>query len=231
MKEKLKQIFGRGIFGTGWKNAVICIALAVAVYFTNQIYYLLNHGPAVINMRTALDAALPVVPIFVIPYVSLNWFVYITLVLFLLFRTRLFQSACLAMIVAWFVSYGFYFFLQSEVLRPVLTGTDLLTRMIQNVYAGDNPYNCFPSLHTSISTILAIHWFRFDRRVGIVVAVWTALIVASTVLIKQHYLADVGAGLILAFGSAWVFNWLLLKNNKSPNRRTALEEQKHEFHK
>lgn len=213
MKENIKKLFSKGIFGTGWKNAVICIALAVAVYFTNEIYFLLNHGPAVINLRTPLDAALPVVPIFVIPYVSLNPFVYASLVLFLLFRTRTFQSACLAMIVTWFISFGFYYFLQSEVLRPVLTGTDLLTRMIQNVYAGDNPYNDFPSLHTSISTILAIHWFRFDRRIGIVVAVWTALIVASTVLIKQHYLADIAGGLILAFSSAWAFNRLLLKNN------------------
>jgi membrane-associated phospholipid phosphatase len=214
MKAMIKKLFGKGIFGTGWKNAVICILLAVAVYFTNEIYFLLNHGPAVLNLRTPLDAALPVVPIFVIPYVSLNPFVYATLVLFLLFRTRIFQSACLAMIVTWFISFGFYYFLQSEVLRPVLSGTDVLTRMIQNVYAGDNPYNDFPSLHTSISTILAIHWFRFDRRIGIVVAVWTALIVASTVLIKQHYLADIGGGLILAFGSSWVFNrWLLKTKN------------------
>jgi membrane-associated phospholipid phosphatase len=212
MMETIKKLFGKGIFGTGWKNAVICIILAVAVYFTNQIYYLLNHGPAVINLRTSLDAALPVVPIFVIPYVSLDYIVYATLILFLLFRTRLFQAACLAMIVTWFISYGFYFFLQSEVIRPVLTSTDVLTRMIQNVYAGDNPYNDFPSLHTSISTILAIHWFRFDRRIGIVVAVWTVLIVASTVLIKQHYLADIGGGLILAFSTSWLFDRWLLKN-------------------
>ena len=215
MKEKIRSLFSRGIFGTGWKNAIICIALAVAVYFINEIYFLLNHGPAVINLRTPLDAALPVVPIFVIPYVSLNPFVYATLVLFLLFRTRIFQSACLAMILTWFISFGFYYFLQSEVIRPVLTGTDLLTRMIQNVYAGDNPYNDFPSLHTSISTILAIHWFRFDRQIGIVVAIWTVLIVASTVLIKQHYVADIAGGLILAFSSAWLFNRLLLKKNQA----------------
>ena len=68
------------------------------------------------------------------------------------------------MITAFLVSYFFYFFFQTEVIRPVLIGTDLFTRMIQNVYAGDNPYNDFPSLHTSVSTLLAIHWFRFDRR-------------------------------------------------------------------
>jgi membrane-associated phospholipid phosphatase len=207
----LKKYFGEGVFGTGWLNVVLCVVLAAAVYFTNLIYDLLNHGPAVMNLRTPLDVALPVVRPFVIPYVSLNPVVYFTLIFFLLFRTKVFQSACLAMLTAWFVSYLFYFFLQTEVIRPVLTGTDLFTRMIQGVYATDNPYNDFPSLHTSISTILTIHWFRFERRLGIVSALWTALIVASTVLIKQHYVADLVAGLLLAFGASFLYIRLILQ--------------------
>ncbi len=210
MNGTFKKYFSEGIFGTGWRNAVISIALAVAVYFTNEIYDLLNHGPAVWILRTPLDDALPVVKPFVIPYVSLNYVVYFTLIVFLLFRTKVFQSAALTMITAWFVSYFFYFFFQTEVIRPVLTGTDLFTRMIQNVYAGDNPFNDFPSLHTSISTLLAIHWFRLDRRAGIVASIWTALIVASTVLIKQHYVADVVSGLLLAFGASWLYIKLII---------------------
>ena len=212
MKLKLKQLFGAGVFGTGWVNAGICILLAVGVFLSNEIYAVLNHGPAVLNLQTPIDTALPVVPIFVVPYVSLNPLVYATLILFLLFRTRVFQSACLAVISVMMISYGFYFFAQSEVIRPVLLGTDLFTRMIRDVYAGDNPFNCFPSLHTSVSTILAIHWWRVDRRVGIPAAIWTALIVASTVLIKQHYIADVVFGLALAFGLCGLYMRLLLRN-------------------
>jgi membrane-associated phospholipid phosphatase len=203
--ERLRAQLKHGIFGTGWANAGISIVLAIAVYFTSEIYYALNHGPNVIFVKSPLDDLIPVVPPFVIPYVSLEPFIYATLVLFLLFRTRIFQSAALTMIAAWLVSYLFYFFLQSVVIRPTLTGTDPLTQMIRDVYASDNPYNDFPSLHTSLSTILAIHWWRVDKRIGIPVAIWVALIVASTVFVKQHYLADVIAGLLLAFGAAWVF--------------------------
>jgi membrane-associated phospholipid phosphatase len=211
MENTLKKYFGEGVFGTGWRNAAFSLALAVGVYFTNTIYDLLNHGPAVMNLRTPLDAALPVVRPFVIPYVSLNPVVYFTLIVFLLFRTKVFHSASLAMITAFLVSYLFYFFLQTEVIRPVLTGTDLFTRMIQGVYATDNPFNDFPSLHTSISTLLAIHWFRLDRRLGYVAAFWTALIVASTILIKQHYVADLIAGLLLAFGASSLYIRLILQ--------------------
>jgi membrane-associated phospholipid phosphatase len=211
MENTLKKYFGEGVFGTGWRNAVLCLVLAGAVYFTNDIYDLLNHGPAVLNLRTPLDAALPVVRPFVIPYVSLNPLVYFTLVVFLLFRTKIFQSASLAMITAFLISYLFYFFLQTEVIRPVLTGTDLFTRLIQGVYATDNPFNDFPSLHTSISTLLTIHWFQFNRRAGFVAAFWTTLIVASTILIKQHYVADLVAGLLLAFGVSSLYIRLVLK--------------------
>jgi membrane-associated phospholipid phosphatase len=211
MENNIKKYFSEGVLSTGWLNAGICLLLAGAVYFTNEIYDVLNHGPAVMNLRTPLDAALPVVRPLVIPYVSLDPLVYFTLIVFLLFRTKIFQSAALAMITAFLVSYLFYFFLQTEVIRPVLTGTDLFTRMIQGVYATDNPFNDFPSLHTSISTLLTIHWFQFGRRAGFVAAVWTALIVASTVLIKQHYLADLLAGLLLAFGISNIYIKLILQ--------------------
>jgi len=207
----LQKYFKEGIFGTGWRNAIISIVLAIAIYLTNEIYDLLNHGPAVWILRTPLDDALPVVKPFVVPYVSLNYIVYFTLIFFLLFKTKIFHSASLAMITAFFVSYFFYLFFQTQVIRPVLTGTDLFTRMIQNVYAGDNPFNDFPSLHTSISTLIAIHWFRLDRRAGIVAFLWAAFVVASTVLIKQHYVPDLLSGLLLAFSVSWLYNRLILQ--------------------
>jgi membrane-associated phospholipid phosphatase len=201
----MRRVFGQGIFYADWKNAIFSILLAISVYFTGQIYFLLNHGPAVINLHSALDSAIPLVPVFVIPYISLQPFIYATLVFFLLFRIKYFQSACLAMITAWFISYGFYYFLQSEVVRPVLTGKDIFYRLIMRVYSVDNPYNDFPSLHTCLSTILAIHWNKINRRVGIILSIWTMLIVASTLLIKQHYIPDVIFGLALAFGTSWLF--------------------------
>ncbi len=201
----LKAQWRQGIAGTGWRNALACVALAIGVYLTSKIYAVLNHGPNVLFLKTPLDDVIPVVKPFVIPYVSLEPFIYASLVLLLLFRTRLFQSATLSMIATWLVSYAFYFFLQSFVVRPTLAGDDLLAQMIRDVYAGDNAYNDFPSLHTSLSTILAIHWWRVDKRIGLPVAVWVALIVLSTVFVKQHYVPDLLSGLLLAFGTSWVF--------------------------
>lgn len=194
-----------GILGTGWVNAAICLLLVAGVYLSSKVYTLLNHGPAVVFLKTPLDDLIPVVTPFVIPYVSLEPFIYASLILFLLFRTRFFQSAALSLISAFWISFVFYFFLQSVMVRPLLPGQDLLTQMIRDVYIGDNPFNDFPSLHTSLSTILALHWRRLDARVGTLVTIWVALIVLSTVFIKQHYVPDLVAGLLLAFGVSWLF--------------------------
>jgi len=187
----------------GWW-IVVNLLLIVAILGTNLIYDGLNHGPNRIFLRTPLDQALPVVPIFAIPYVSLIPYIGVSLLVFLFVRVRVYRSAAITMIIVWFVSYAFYYFLQSYIARPHITGTDPFSGMIRSIYASDQPYNDFPSLHTSLSTIIAIHWWRLDRRMGIPAAIWTTLIVASTVLVKQHYLADVAGGLVLACCTSWL---------------------------
>jgi membrane-associated phospholipid phosphatase len=194
----------RGIVAErGW-GLTLSLLLIPAILGTNLIYEPLNHGPNRIFLETPLDRVLAVVPIFAIPYVSLIPYVGVSLLAFLFVRARVYRSAAITMIIVWFISYACYLFLQSYISRPAIIGTDPFSAMVRGIYAGDRPYNDFPSLHTSLSTIIAIHWWRIDRRIGIAAAVWTALIVMSTVLIKQHYLADVVGGLALAGVISWL---------------------------
>jgi membrane-associated phospholipid phosphatase len=195
----------RGILGEGWRIAALSLLLVVAILGTNLIYDSLNHGPNRIFLRTGLDASIPLVPVFAVPYVSLIPFIGASLLGMLLFWGRVFRSAALSMIAAWLVSYAFYFFLQSYVARPSVIGNDFFSSLVRSIYASDAPYNDFPSLHTSLSMIIAIHWWHIDRRIGIPVAVWTALIVASTMLVHQHYVADVALGIVVAAASSWLF--------------------------
>lgn len=206
---RLGRELRRGVLFIGWKGAAFCVALGVADYVASLGYDYLNHGPYRLFLRSPIDQALPVVPLFVVPYVSLQPFIYGSLVIFLLFRVRVFQSAVLSMIATFLVSYVFFAFLQTYVDRPVLTGGDVLTKMVRDVYAGDHPFNDFPSLHVSTSTIIAIHWWRFGRKLTWPLLAWAGLIAMSTVMVKQHYVVDIAGGLSLAFGTSWFFLRLL----------------------
>src|SRR5258708_22164366 len=199
----------RGILGVSLPHAAATLGLALAVFVVSQVYDALNHGPNVLFLRTPLDQAMPLVKVFVIPYISLNPVTYVTLVIFLLFRIRVYDSAALSMITALLVSYTFYLLVQSYVARPVVTGDDLFSQLLRGVYRGDNPYNDFPSLHVSISTVLAIHWWRVDRRAGWIAAAWAVVVIVSTQLVHQHYLADVAGGLLVACGASWVWGRVL----------------------
>lgn len=200
LRAELKQ----GVVYAGWKGAALCVGLGIADYVASLGYDYLNHGPNRLFLRTPIDQALPVVPVFAVPYVSLEPFIYGSLVVFLLFRVRLFQSAVSSMIVTFLVSYLFFAFLQTYVDRPVLTSNDPFTEMIRGVYASDHPYNDFPSLHVSTSTIIAIHWWRFSRRSWPLI-VWAGFVAISTVMVKQHYVPDIAGGLVLAFASSLLF--------------------------
>src|ERR1700736_702285 len=188
----LTEQLRRGILGEGWRHAALSLVLVVAILGTNLIYTTLNHGPNRIFLGTALDASIPLVPLFAVPYVSLAPLIGASLLAMMLFRVRVYRSAALSMIAAWFVSYAFFFFLQSYVARPAVTGSDFFSAMVRTIYASDAPYNDFPSLHTSLSVIIPI-------------PAWTGLIVASTMLVHQHYIADVALGLIVAALSSWFF--------------------------
>jgi membrane-associated phospholipid phosphatase len=199
----LRRQLRLGIFGEGWRTALGTLALGVAAIVVSLFYDALNHGPYALFLHTPLDDLIPVVGPFAVPYVTLRPFIYVSAVLFLLFRARIYRSAAASMIVVLLVSYAFYAFLQTYIDRPVITGEDVFSRMIRDIYASDQPYNDFPSLHASLSTIFAIHWLRVDRRIGLPIAIWAALVVISTVFVKQHYVPDAVAGVLLAYVTSW----------------------------
>jgi membrane-associated phospholipid phosphatase len=77
-----------------------------------------------------------------------------------------------------------------------------------SVWASDTTFNCFPSLHAAVSVICFYTWYRYAKvrplTVTRLVAVVTFLImvgvVLSTLFLKQHYIADEIAGIVLAWG-------------------------------
>jgi len=218
----LREQLRLGIFGESPRTAVVTLLLGVTAIVVSLFYDALNHGPSVLFLRTPLDDLIPVVGPFVIPYVSLRPFIYVSAVLFLLFRARIYRSAAVSMIVVLAVSYAFYAFLQTYIDRPAITGDDLFSRMIRDVYASDQPFNDFPSLHASLSTFFAIHWLRVDRRLGVPIAIWAGLIVVSTVFVKQHYVPDVVAGVLLASVTSWWSLRVLAGRGSSRDPRASL---------
>lgn len=147
----------------------------------------------------ALDRLFPVQPAWMIVYGSL--YVFVVLLPVLVVRDReLFRRAMQAYLTVMVVSYLGFLLYPTQAPRPEqVTGEGFLAWNLRLAYSIDPPHGCFPSLHVAYSFVSALTCYRVHRGLGIVSALWAALIGVSTLYTKQHYVVDVIAGSLAAY--------------------------------
>lgn len=183
----------------GWLVKSIWLAILLLLFL---VYFLLNNARGHIHsLEMPIDDRIPVLPAFVFPYLSIYALLALSIWRFLKAETRIFTIAALAIGLDLVLSYLVFLSYQTQVERPVILGSDISSDILRWVYSVDKPFNAFPSLHTSISTLLVLLWRKAGSRLQPIIALWAALIIASTLLTKQHYIADVLGGIAVALVS------------------------------
>lgn len=161
--------------------------------------------------KTALDESIPFVPIFVVPYLSFLLFIpTLTLLFFFKAPEKLFLSLTLSGITATLISYLIFSAFPTSGIKPEVANSDLFSQLVKLIYAHDLPHNLFPSGHTFNTVLFFLHFSKWKPRYTVISAITSGLIIASTVLIKQHYLPDVIGGLALGTVTTLTF-WKILK--------------------
>jgi len=89
--------------------------------------------------------------------------------------------------------------------RDLNRGRTLSEKFLLFVRRFDAPSNCFPSMHVSVATLTALH---AQAALGPAVFLFPALIAASCVFTKQHYVVDLPAGAALGWTAFQVFVWM-----------------------
>jgi len=147
-----------------------------------------------------------------IPFLPAFVWIYLTiyplfLLPFLFIRNKeFFRLFSIAYITVMCVCYVVYIFYPVRFLyRPPLVVDSFSSWALSIVYRWDNTWNCFPSMHVAMSllaalTILEVHLVR-----GILATLLTLAIAASTIFIKQHYILDVLASMVLTSLVYFVF--------------------------
>ncbi len=101
----------------------------------------------------------------------------------------------------------FFIFLPTTNVRPPITGTDISDRLTRFLYSIDQPTNLFPSIHCLVSWLCFVG-IRGTKKVHIGIKIFSVIsalaIIASTQFLKQHYIADVLAGVALAEVCYWI---------------------------
>lgn len=99
--------------------------------------------------------------------------------------------------------------------RPSAEGSGLFSALCRLIYANDAPVNVFPSLHCYEALVMHLATFRnpplrAHKRLRLASFALVVLICLSTLLVRQHSVADLVAGCTLAVVmyclTAWIFN-------------------------
>ncbi len=142
------------------------------------------------------ERQIPFVPLFIIPYMSIDLFFIAAPFLcstpaeLQTFRRRI--VACILIAALCFLLFPLKFSFQ----RPPLDG--VLGLIFNNFKKVDLPYNEFPSLHIALRTILAATYYKHSRGIWRIAAqVWFSLIGFSTLFTYQHHVIDIAGGFVL----------------------------------
>ncbi|MBI3724946.1 fatty acid desaturase [bacterium] len=172
------------------------LAAAVLVYAaTFACYRALNASlPHRVDLMSSLDRAIPFLPGTILVYLS---FYGLMLAAAWRFPALEFRRLIVSVLVANAICYAGFALLTSHYPRPPLEEIDPLWRpFYENLRRSDGPGNTFPSTHVAVTCLLALRLAR--GRGSLLWLVWGGLIDLSTLTVKQHFVADVAGGVVVA---------------------------------
>jgi membrane-associated phospholipid phosphatase len=186
---------------------VLSVFLIVGVY---QFYFWCQTNPLSIKMRflhLPVDDRIPYRPEWVWIY-SFLYYPIILLVDLTATSSRQFLYIAMSYILLLVAQMSLF------VLFPVRTpvewrarnqGRTRSERFLAFVQRFDAPSNSFPSMHTSVAIMTALH---LQSALGPIIFAFPLLIALSCLYTKQHYVVDVPGGAVLGWGCFKVFQLL-----------------------
>lgn len=172
-------------------DLVLSVIIIVGVY---QFYFWCqrNYRTQPRELKLSLDDIIPYKPWWVWIYSGLYYPV-IVYINFVMESPRQFLHVAMSYIIL--LVFQMCFFVFFPVTTPahwrVTEGRGRSERFLAFVQKFDSPANSFPSMHTSVAMLTALHLYP---HVGPAVWLFPGLISVSCLFTKQHYLIDLPAG-------------------------------------
>lgn len=175
---------------------IITVLLHMAIYWGTKAI----SGNAVHHsIPVSFEDAIPFAPEWVTVYTA----TFIFWILGLAVCMRQERELCFRMFtgiyIAELICAVFFIAVPTVIDRPEVTGGVYYDRLLAQLYSADQPVNLFPSMHCMFAYMVFRGFMiaKLDKPVVIGSGLFAALVCASTVFVKQHFLLDTFAGIIL----------------------------------
>ncbi|SFC26181.1 PAP2 superfamily protein [Bacillus sp. OV322] len=192
------------------------------------LYTWLNtHPREAVNISMPIDDKIPFLSVFIVPYIIWYAFIFGYLFIFWHKNSALYWKTIWSIALGEIICFAIYYFFQTTVPRPSVEGKGMLSALVMLIYSNDEPFNCFPSIHVLTTSLIMMTSFHFKKTGA--VRKWTihtigALIILSTLFVKQHVFLDLVGGLLIAAGMHAIFFKVTL-----PSFKVAREKSKQDY--
>ncbi len=173
-----------------------------------RLYYPLNRRPNCSYLRYKIDDYIPLIPIFVIPYIF--FFVWTFLPAIIMWNNPLGIPFLASQVIATLTGTFVWWKLPTGVKRPSrLEELSIFHRMLNTIYSHDSDVNACPSGHVYTSLISSYYLALFIPYLTVPIYLIGILISISTVFTKQHYFVDLIGGSIWAVLSVMLGQYIV----------------------
>ncbi len=150
----------------------------------------------------------------------------------LYFKRKFFEFRALMLTAVICLYTGYVGYILVPALPPFITQSDIYTLNLNGTVAEGLLFpfidassilrDCFPSLHTAVTTIVLVFAWRFEPKLFWLMLPFGLSLFISTVYLRQHYVIDLLAGWILA--GVWLY-WVPRFNSFWEKRIRPISEE------
>ena len=202
------------------RGRALAVSIGLSAWFLivyGSCNWITAHRANIPSFYFEWERAIPFVPFFILPYMSIDLFFVAAPFLcrtsdeLAIFTKRIATAILIAGVCFLLFPLRFAF------PRPHAEGW--LGTIFDWFREMDAPFNQLPSLHAGLMMILADTYLRHTRgAVRWAIIVWFILIALSPILTYQHHLIDIVGGFVLAGACLWIFR---NRDLSSPQRAPA----------
>lgn len=182
------------------KRDLIPLSFMVSILISLIFYKILNNGNGnVSSLVTNIDKEVPFLKVFILPYVTWYGYILVGLVYLCAKNREIYYTSLISLNTSLVICYIIYATFQTTVPRPIITDTDILSKLVTIIYKYDNPFNCFPSMHVT-TTYVVMRGIKQTENTALTSFIFNivgVLIIISTQFVKQHVVLDLIFALLL----------------------------------
>ena len=174
----------------------VLVALHLFTFFGTRM---ITDGMKHYDLTVALDRSIPLIPAFIVIYIL----AYVQWGYGIWYGISHGREVCFkfiaSAIIGELICLTVFLVMPTELVQTKVTGNDFFSWLTRLIYSLDEPNNLFPSLHCFASWLCfrIIFYVEKEKRntvYTVVSFVFSLLVFASTVLVKQHVVVDIIGG-------------------------------------